>query len=194
LSGPVNLFLSLLGPLPLILTSQSADISRPRLSPSSYLLHVAYLFPFSYSRHDTVATLLHHFMFSSRSPMIHAYFIILRPSLLAAFFSSFALLSLPRITPRSDSPPSILPRYPYILSLFAGTLCIHVQYTYTSTLIPTRPVFRFLSCIRARCSLPLLNISSQPMCHVCLSGCRFSANRCKFLLSNTLRSSPFTSV
>jgi len=67
-------------------------------------------------------------------------------------------------------PPSILSRYPYILSLFAGSLCgRHVQYTYTSTLIPTRPISLFKFCIRAIVPPSLLNIFSSAIHVSCVS-------------------------
>lgn len=61
--------------------------------------------------------------------------------------------------------------YPYILPLFAGSLCVHVQNTYTSTLIPTSPISHPLR-VSVRRLLSPLNISSfhsQLTCHVCVA-------------------------
>ena len=63
--------------LPLIPASCQLNTRWLRISPSSHLLHVTYLFPVSFSRHDTVATFLHHFM--HLFPMNARFMLILSP-------------------------------------------------------------------------------------------------------------------
>jgi len=87
-------------------------------------------------------------------------------------FLSLLILSRFQYHSKSDPPlPPIHSWYPYILSLFAGSLCVRVQHTYTSTLIPKRPI-SFPLCIRPMSPLSPLNISSfhsQLTCHVCVA-------------------------
>jgi len=105
-----------------------------------------FLFPFFFPlpRHDTVPTFLQPFHAPFSSPANDARFmLILLPSPLitcSVLFLSPLLFSRFQYHSRSDPPLSIHSWYPYILSLFAGPLCVHVQHTYTSTLSPTRPI------------------------------------------------------
>jgi len=118
-----------------------------------------FLFPVFFSRHDTVATFLHRSM--HRFPRLHASCLSYHLPSLVISASSFVVPASPsRHLSISDSPR--YSRYPYILSLFPGSLCGHVQYTYTSTLIPARPFSSFHSCNPSGVPLPpsLLNIFS----------------------------------
>jgi len=84
--------------------------------------------------------------------------ILLPPSLITC---SVLLFPFPLLFCRfqyHSSPLSIHSWYPYILSLFAGSLCVHVQHTYTSTLTPTRPISLSLR-VSVRCFPFPLNIS-----------------------------------
>jgi len=70
----------------------------------------------------------------------------------------------------SDSTfPSILSWYPYILSLFPGSSCGYVQYTYTSTLIPHFRFLQHLSCNPSDAPSPLSLIFFRNSCFTCAS-------------------------
>lgn len=104
----------------------SAATNIPHLHTCS--MSSTLIFSASFSRHDTVATFLHYFMHRFPHLLMNDRFLLILSPLVPRYPPHPFPYSPPLVIVPNQIPAlSIHLWYPYIVSLFAGSLCSHVQ-------------------------------------------------------------------